>query len=359
MKKRLVALILATAMGLTTFAGCGSKELDGSAVVAEVGGEEIKLDLANFYARYQQSMYETYYASFLGEDMWETELTSGYTYEDSVKESIMEAIQTMYVIKQHASDYSVELTDEEKEAISKAAASFVEANEDETVKVISGGQETVEEYLTLITIQSKMYQEMIKEADTDVSDEEAAQKKMSYIFVSYNETNEDGESVEVSDEEKENLKEIAQEIADAATSVEAMESAANKKNYEVSETTFDAETTSPATELIEAADALKEGECTGVVVTDSGCYVGIVTSLMDEEATETKKASIISEREQETYTNLCTEWLEAADATVKDKVWNQVDFEKVGVTIKDTTEESDESSATDTTEDSTTEDSAE
>lgn len=350
MKKRLVALILATAMALTTFAGCGSKELDGSAVVAEVGGEEIKLDIANFYARYQQSMYETYYAAFLGENMWETPLEAGVTYEDSVKESIMDSIQTMYVIKQHAADYKIELTDAEKEAISKAAASFVEANEADVVKAISGGQETVEEYLTLVTIQSKMYKEMIKEADTNVTDEEAAQKKMSYTFVSYKENNEDGESVEVSDEEKENLKVVAKEIADASTSVDAMEKAANKKNYEVTEVTFDAETTAPAEELIKAADALKEGECTGVVETENGCYIGIVTSLKDKDATAAKKASIISEREQEAYSDLCTEWLEAADATVKDSVWDQVDFEKVGVTIKDTAEEGADSDTAEDTE---------
>lgn len=342
MKKRLVALALASAMALTTFAGCGSKELDGSTVVAEVGGEEITLDLANFYARYQQSMYETYYAAFLGENMWETELESGLTYEDSVKDSIMSAVQTMYVIKQHAEDYKVELTAEEKEAITKAAESFIEANGSDEMKVVSGTQETVEEYLTLVTIQSKMYKEMIKEADTDVSDEEAAQKKMSYTFISFKETNEDGDSVDVSDEEKENLKVEAQKIADAATSVEAMEKVANKKNYEVTEVTFDSESTSPATELIEAADALKVGECTGVVETESGYYVGIVTSLKDKDATATKKASIISEREQQAYSDLCTKWLEEADATVVDKVWKTVDFEKVGVTIKDTTEESTE-----------------
>lgn len=346
MKKRLAALTLAAAMVLPTAAGCGSKELDGSAVVAEVGGEEITAGLANFYARYQQSMYETYYASFLGEDMWSGEVETGVTYEENVKDSIMNSLQTMYVLKEHAEDYKVEVSDEEKAAITTAAKDFIDNNGLEEKNAISAEQETVEEYLTLVTIQSKMYKEMIKEADTEVSDEEAAQKSMDYVFFSFTETNEDGESVEVSEEEKTKIKEDAQEVAAAAKSAGELEKAAAKKNYETQTATFDSESTSPAAGLIVEADAIGKGECTGVVETDDGYYVAVVTSLLDKEATETKKESIISEREQEKYSELCEKWLEEAEVTVHDKVWEQISFEKVGVTIKDTSEEEDTSADT-------------
>lgn len=343
MKKRLVALTLAAAMVLPTAAGCGSKELDSSAVVAEVGDEKITVGLANFYARYQQSMYETYYASFLGEDMWSGEVETGVTYEENVKDSIMTSLQTLYVLKEHAADYEVEVSDEEKASITTAAKEFVDNNGLDEKTAVSGDQETIEEYLTLVTIQSKMYKEMIKEADTEVSDEEAAQKSMDYVFFSFYETNEDGESVEVSDDEKTKLKEDAQEIAEAAKSAEAMKKAASKKDYEVQTATFDSESTSPAAALIVEADAVDKGECTGIVETDAGYYVAFVTSLLDKEATKTKKESIISQREQEKYSELCEEWLEETDVTVHDKVWEQISFEKVGVTIKDTTEEDTES----------------
>lgn len=342
MKRQVAAFTLAAAMMVSTVAGCGSKELDGDAVVAEVGGEKITADIANFYARYQQSMYETYYASFLGEDMWSGEVESGVTYEESVKDSVMESLQTMYVIKQHADDYQVALTKKEQKAITKAAKSFVDNNGLEEKNAVSGDQETVETYLTLVTIQSKMYKEMIKEADTKVTDKEAAQKKMTYAFFPYVETDEDGESTELSTDEKKERKSEAEAIAKQAQTASELKKAAEAKGYDVETATFDADTTTPAAELIAAADALKKGESTGVVETTTGCYVAIVTSLKDKEATAAKKESIISERQQEAYADLCETWLKDADATVHESVWKQVDFEKLGVKVKSESEETTE-----------------
>ncbi|MFQ9345301.1 MAG: hypothetical protein ACLR2O_06650 [Coprococcus sp.] len=41
------------------------------AVVVKAGDEEITAGVANFYARYTQAQYETYFASYFGgDDMW-------------------------------------------------------------------------------------------------------------------------------------------------------------------------------------------------------------------------------------------------------------------------------------------------
>ena len=38
-----------------------------------------------------------------------------------MKDSILESLENMYLVKQHASEYKVELTDKEKKKIDKAA----------------------------------------------------------------------------------------------------------------------------------------------------------------------------------------------------------------------------------------------
>ena len=67
MKKRLLVLALAGIMTVTTLTGCGS--FKDSDVVATVDDTEITADVANFYARYLQAQYETYYSAYIGEDM--------------------------------------------------------------------------------------------------------------------------------------------------------------------------------------------------------------------------------------------------------------------------------------------------
>lgn len=338
MKKRVVALALAASMTLA-MAGCSS-ELDGSETVIKSGKTEITADVANFYARYQQAQYETYYAGFMGDDMWSGEAEEGKTYEENVKSSILDALKVLCVVDAHTGDYEVELTEDEEKAIKDSAADFAEANGLEEKEAISGDEETVEELLRLLTIQEKMRVAMTADVDTEVSDEEAAQKSMQYVYFSFTTTDEEGNSVQLTDEEKEALKTKAEEFKNGAAGAADFAAYAEEMGYEASTFTFDAESTGPSQTLIEAADALNEGEITEVVEDSSGLFVAKVTSLLDREATDTEKETIVSERKTERFDEICKEWIESGDVKVEEKVWNKISFEKQGVTIKDTTTES-------------------
>ena len=72
---------------------------------------------------------------------------------------------------------------------------------------------------------------------------------------------------------------------------------------------------------------------TDVIEADTGLYVGQLTSLLDRDATDQKKTSIVEERRQEQYDSLLEEWRNATDIKVDEKVWDKVDFEDTGVTI--------------------------
>ena len=112
--KRLAVLAVAGTLTATSLTGCGTINTDET--VATVGDEKITLGVANFYARLQQAQYETYYASMMGttaEEMWAKEVSDNQTYEEQTKKSILENLENMYLVSQHASDYDVALTEEE------------------------------------------------------------------------------------------------------------------------------------------------------------------------------------------------------------------------------------------------------
>ena len=338
--------------------GC-SGSIDTDAVVATVGEEDISLGVANFYARMTQGQYETYYAGMMGttgEAMWTQDAGEDQTYEDSVKDGLMESLQNMYLISQHASDYDVSLTEEEEEAITAAAEQFDADNTDSAKETVSGYKKDIEKYLELITIQSKMDSKMREGVDEEVSDEEAAQKAMQYVYFSYTTTDDSGNSTELTDEEKEELKADAQNLADRVAAGEDISTVAEELGQTANELTFDSESTSPNEDLIAAADALEtEGEVTDLIETDGGIYVGQLTSLLDRDATDQEKETIVEERRQEQYDSLLEEWRNDTDIEVNERVWNRVDFEDTGVTIitSETDETAtDEGSAEDTSEDS-------
>ena len=334
--KRAAVLAMAGVFGTACMTGC-SGSLDTDAVVATVGGEDVTLGVANFYARMQQGQYETYYAGMMGttpEEMWSQEYTEGTTLEDETKDGVLEMLEDLYVISQHADEYEVALTEDEEKAISDAAAQFNADNTDEAKEAVSGYRKDVEKLLELLTIQNKMEKPMKEGVDEEVSDEEAAQKSMQYVYFPFTTTDDSGNSTEMTDEEKEDLRSAAQDFDDQVKDGEDFESAAESADVEVRTTTFDSESTSPDADLIAAADALEaEGDVTDVIETDSGLYVARLTSLLDRDATDQEKQNIVEQRRQDQYDSLLEDWRDAADITVNEKVWAKVDFEDQGVTI--------------------------
>ena len=147
----------AAALAATTITGC-SGSLDTEAVVMTVGDEEVTLGVANFYARMTQAQYETYYLSMMSsngmtmtaEDMWNQEY-EGETTEQTTKDGLLESLQNMYLISQHAEEYGVSLTEEEQDAISEAAAQFDEDNTAAAKEAVSGYKKDIEimEYKTM------------------------------------------------------------------------------------------------------------------------------------------------------------------------------------------------------------------
>lgn len=358
--KKAAILTAAGALAAVTVTGC-SGTINTDTVVATVGEDDITLGVANFYARMTQGQYETYYAGMMGttgEAMWTQEAGEDQTYEESVKDGLMESLQNMYLISQHAADYEVSLTEEEEDAISEAAEQFSEANTDKAKEIVSGYKKDVEEFLRLATIQTKMDSKMKEGVDEEVSDEEAAQKAMKYVFFSYTSTDDSGNSTTLTDDEKEALKEDAQTLADRVKDGEDITEVAEELGQSASDLTFDSESTGPDEDLIAAVDAFEtEGETTDVIETDSGLYVGQLTSLLDRDATDQKKESIVEQRRQDQYDSLLEEWRDSTEINVDEKAWDKVDFEDTGVTI--ITSETDDSAAGDgSADDNSTDDSS-
>lgn len=322
--KKLVAaaLVVCMALGMTA---CGSKPLDGSQVVATVGEKEMTLGEANFLLRYQQVQTESYYESMLGEGIYEMDLYgTGSTYGADFKADVMTQMHEYYAIEEKASDYGVALTEEDAAAITEAAKAFVEANAEETIKQMNADQATVERVLTLMTIRSKVAAAAKAEADVTVTDEEAAQRGFSYITIAKG----SGDTA-LTEEEIQDYKVKLQAVIESVNAGNTIEGAAVEQgmtaytgNYgKNTDVYYDAE-------LIEALDAVSEGEATEIVETDSNIYLAQVTAEVDEEATANVKESLINSAQTEYFNGLVEEWLNEYPLTINEAVWGQVVFDR-------------------------------
>ena len=262
--KRIAALLLSGVMAASMLTGCGS--VDKDAVVATLDDKEITLGIANFVARLTQAQYDDFYVAYFGEEVWESDLYgNGTTLEYNTKNDVMSSLQNMYVLQAHMDDYGVTLTDEEKTAASEAAAAFISSNEKDALDALGATQEIVEEYLTLTTIQYKMYDAIIADADTNVSDEEANMSAYSYVRVSKTSyTDAEGNTVEYTEDEQAQL---ADTMAGFVTNAkkDTLETAAEALGYTVNAGTYAADDTTLDEAVLTALNALKEGEVSDLV----------------------------------------------------------------------------------------------
>ena len=343
--KRISALLLACVMTAGALTGCGAA--DPQEAVATINGTPISLGLANFAAQFTAVDYDTYYMSYFGQDMWSSDPGgNGETMTDSVKENTLETLEEYCLLEQHMEDYGVELTDEELQKVEDAAAQFVSDNNAEVLKLLcSNNQDYVKEFLRLNLIQKKMRDAIVADVDTNVPDKDCAQKTISYVRVnktaSASSDKETDDAEEKTDEQKAaEAKEKAEKILQAALTgsqedplqAAADDNDANKAtcSYGTSDLNEDDNSTYLELEVLQAAEKLGEGEfAKNLIETDDYFYIIRMDSLFDQEATEQKRASIISDREDDMYQKALDGYKENAEWQVNDKIGKTVNFDTI------------------------------
>lgn len=414
--KKTAILGLCAGLVLTSLAGCSKKEaFDSEATAITVNDQKVSAGVVNFALRYNQANYESLYMSLGLTDPFNQDLYgAGTTLGDDMKEMLATELTNAMLAEQKMEEYGVALTEEQNSAITDAAKNFVAANDEEVLEKLGITQADIQRYLELTTIRTMMEKEMSADVDTEVSDEEAAQRKIQYVLftpvtdeelAAETETEEaeseaaqtESESEEAqtqSEETTESEEESESEAAETETAaeteeetaqltekedvktksadeteteqavqtetdseeaetetedpeaVEAMErarvraeemlkkvqsgedfdKAAEDMGKTASTTTFGADYS--ITELAEATEGLADGTLVEAPVqTANGFYVVKVLSELDREATDAKKETIVQQRRQEQISSLYTEWTEAGEISVDEKVMAEIKFD--------------------------------
>ena len=344
MNGKIACGILASAILAGSFSGCG--KLDGTQTVATVDGEKVTLGLANYIVRDQQAQMESYYqmmAQSYGMDMstmqiWDEKTEDGKTIGESTKDDAMETIHTLYAMKSHADEYDVTISEEEKSKIDEAAKSFMEANSAETLEKLAVSEGDIVTYLELLTYRQKLHDPMVADVDQEVSEKEPNQSPVSVVKISTagTEKDDEGNTIELTEEEKKAKKEQAQQLLDKLKASEnvaeadmdamAQEIDENLYAYTPSFTTAGSENDTLEQSVINAVANLEDGQLVQEVVEGVDAYYVVrLDKKLDEEATANKKESIISEREQEQYDELVEDWTKDSKLKVEKNVWKKVE----------------------------------
>ena len=362
-KIRTVCAALILTVGLTGLTGCGAAKLDGSQTVAVIGEEKVTLGVANFALRYSQAQSNYYFqqlsAIYEGGIMapkWD-EVREGETKTtgELTKQEIIDRLEQMSVVRAHAKDYGVELTQEDKDKITAAAQEFITNNDESVLARMGVTQADVEEFLELETYYEKCYEPMVAEKNISVTDEEAKQSTVTYSFVSNNNLE--------TDEAKEKLEELLDQYKaeDDIATFDMVGFTEEMEGIMTSTASFgeDEEAGTGLDDAVkEAARTLKDGELYQEVIEGAaggGFFVVRLDKESDPEATERKKESLVKEREQVAFDEMVENWADEVETTVYEDVWKKANLsDKESYVLKiskpDTTTDVNEETPSETTE---------
>ena len=261
-------------MACGSLTACQSSKIGDYATteVAKYGNESIKLEEANFWLRYQQVQNEAYYGelyTYFGYDnMWMA--ASGYstqTMGDYTHQSVMSQLWQTRVLADHAADFGIELTEEQKTKVAESLQEFLT-----TYPVLSEHTDATEEqmrgWLEQNAVANLVANAVREAADTTVADEEIQAYAVEYITVNKPEETTEAAETEAAETEAAESAEVETEAAETAAETAAVEREAPETAEETAEVVVDEDVTAEAAEDVtaeaaeteEAGEALPEGE---------------------------------------------------------------------------------------------------
>lgn len=307
--KKGLALCMAACLSMGGLVGCSHFEntefilttgLTGDQLF-KVGGSVCTLPEAMIYVMDYQAQYEGVY----GVEMWEHDF-GGITLEEYVKNSIVAQLASMKAVTLLAEEYEVELTEGEQDKVKKAASEYYKSLSSEAVKYMGLEREDVEKLYWDHVLSRKVYQEITKDVNTEVSDDEARIITVQQIKVD-------------SLESAQNILERLAEGKEFLT-LASVYSQDSQLSY-----TFGRGEKEAAYE--EAAFALENDGVSDIVEGEDGFYILKCINNFDREATEDNKVTMVERRRDEIFSGIYEDLIANTPSEFNNRIWEQVHFE--------------------------------
>lgn len=359
-KKKVMAILLSTAIAASTFIGCGTDKAkdykDADTVMFIDKDNKIDYATACTYTRmmqaetysYMQSMLQRFNSSAVDVDMWSQSLedtdedSKKYkTYGEQFKGNTLDSLESLLLDKLYGSkEYEVTFTDDDKKECESVADEFIEKMSKDDLKAMHASKKTMMNVLELMTYETRVKNAIEADVDTKVSDDEAGQSTFSYVEIKKKDAK----------KKDKKIKSLIKKV-EAGTDISTAASDAGFTAQNVTFTTADPEYDEYGKEMLKKASKMKDGECDSYKDAKGNTIILYMQSVNDQSATETKKDDIISDRKDKAYEDKLDEWKDKKKVTINKDAWNSIKTDKNEVFQRMETEEnsSDSDDSTGTT----------
>ncbi len=335
MKKKVTAGCLVLFMLLAPMTGCNKKSggedpLTGVAgrteymdeAVVTIDDTEVGYREAMLYLQAAKREYESAY----GSEIWQYKLTEdGTTLGEWVKNQTLEQIIYVKIVCAQAKRFGIELDSEEKNRVAERTEEYMGKAEYGTLALYGIARKDVERVYTDTALAQKVYDSVTLNVDTDISNEEAAQKHLQSLMLKNYHEDELGNHAPLTVQELiatldrfDSLYAEAQETKDFYSLAYANTDDKQYLDLMVGE--------GELPEEFSAAYGLAAGEAMQIRA-DNGYYIFYCVSEYDEDATIAKKEELIALRQEEEFKKLYEDWRGETKIERNETIWKAIGFD--------------------------------
>lgn len=335
----LLALICAFAV-----TGCGSDatEETGKEVVLRYNGQNIEIDEVYIYAQTVKEVYESKY----GSDVWKQSIVTDDGLEmDAVdaarRQAISKLIKTKTLITK-SGEYGISLTASEQKDQDTAAQEFYDKLTDAQIAEVGLELDTVKRVLRESALADKIYDYVMKQSSTEISDEQARMSTFYDMFFECYSEDDYGNitlySQDKIDEQKKKADEAYESIEEASDGTDmdiSFLGSAKELKYAGTHTmSRDDILSTYGQDTLDILYSMSDGEVSTVVETEYGYHIFQMISITDEKATAENKKKLTDAADAEYYDNLMKDWIDELDSgysyskSVDMDVYNKIKFDE-------------------------------
>lgn len=324
MKKRVLALAMILSLLLC---GCGNGK--DTKVVLTTGFDKnqlfkietytCSLSEAMLYLTNLQNRYEEVY----GEPIWETKV-GDKTMEDNLKETVLAKLAQVKTMNLLADSYGVELDEEEKASVRKAAGEYFSSLNETEKALIQTSEEEVAKMYEEYARADKIYQYLIRDINPEISDDEARTITVEHILIKTYTKDGSGKRIEYSQAMKDDAYALAQEVLAKVNQPDLYLFEDLIKEYSedsIATYSFGKGEMDPAFE--EAAFNLANDEISGIVETELGYHIIKCINTFNRDETDANKLKIVEKRRQEVFGQEYDSFVEGLTRNLNEKLWEE------------------------------------
>ncbi len=325
--KKLIVSVLCLLMVFQA-AGCGKENADTKVVLTtgfkkneifRIETMSCTLPEVMVYLTNAQDQYESVY----GKEIWETDL-NGVTLEESVKETVLAQLAQIKTMNLLAKQHGVSLEDAEMEKVRQAASSYYGSLNETEIASMQVTRETIENLYAEFALANKVYEDIIKDINPEISDDEARTITVQHILIKTYALDGTGKKIDYSDDAREEARGRAEEVL-ALAREEGSDFEELAITYSEGEkTTWSFGKGEMNKEFEDIAFDLETGEISGIIESEYGYHILKCISTFNREETDANKIKIVEKRREEVFGQEYDAFVTTLTRTLNEDLWESV-----------------------------------